>query len=265
MTGRLRELSEAQLHALAAALRAGRLSPPYVRRTLAHVVGGPGWLADELNALAAQGLGPAAIAWGASGLAEERASWRARWAGVELTWTGPAELATDTRDTGAVARQLFASAERSLLVCTYALDSGAKGAPLLELLRARMADTPTLQVHFYVHLSRAYGDDRPADLLLREHGARLRAEVFPWDRPPRVLTDRRALAPGGGPRASLHAKVIVRDQRETLITSANLTEAAQERNVEAGVRIDDAGFARRVVGQFERLERERVLVEVPLG
>lgn len=265
MSGRLRELSEELLRALSAALRAGRLRPPYVRRTVEHLVGGPPWLADELNLLGAQGLGPAAIAWGAGALAEERAAWRARWSGVELTWTGPQEVATDTRDTGAVARQLFASAERSLLVSTYALDVGAKGAPLLEVLRSRMAAQPALQVRFYIHLARAFGDERPAELLLSEHGRRLRAEVFPWERAPRVLTDRRALAPGGGPRASLHAKVIVRDDAETLITSANLTEAAQERNVEAGVRIEDRIFARRVTEQFDQLEQQGLLVEVHLG
>ena len=64
------------------------------------------------------------------------------------------------------------------------------------------------------------------------------------------------------PRACLHAKVIVRDDVQTLITSANLTEAAQERNVEAGVLIGDAAFARGVVGQFDRLVAAEVLVEV---
>ena len=42
------------------------------------------------------------------------------------------------------------------------------------------------------------------------------------------------------------------DERLTLLTSANLTEAAHERNIEAGVMIDDARLAERVVRQFDQ-------------
>jgi phosphatidylserine/phosphatidylglycerophosphate/cardiolipin synthase-like enzyme len=80
-----------------------------------------------------------------------------------------------------------------------------------------------------------------------------------------VFYDRRSLEPGHSRRACLHAKVIVRDEVQTLITSANLTEAAQERNVEAGVLLDDRAFARGVVGQFERLVRGQYLVPLSLG
>lgn len=259
MTGRLRELPEGVLWALATALRTGKLKPPFTRATVEHVVGGPPWLADELTALP---VPPAAMAWGLELLAQERAAWRSRWDGIALTWTGPEEVVTETRDTGAVARQLFAGAHRSLLVSTYALDEGAKGENLLSVLRARMMAHPDLDVRFYVNLAREYGDDRPSAMVLAEHTRRLQEKVFTWEPRPAVYYDRRALEPGHGARACLHAKVIVRDGTQTLITSANLTEAAQERNVEAGVLIDDAAFARGVVGQFERLVAAGVLVGV---
>lgn len=262
MSGRIRALSEGVLRALAAALRAGRLAPPYTRLAVEHLVGGPGWLTNELNALAAQGLGPAAIAWGAEALADERAAWRVRWAGVELTWTGPEELVTETRDTGAVARQLFASAERSLLVSTFALDGGAKGENLLGVLRARMGERPDLCVRLFLNLARPFEDERPTQVILEEHVRRLQRDVLTWEPRPRVFYDRRALEATYGARASLHAKVIVADDRQTLITSANLTEAAQERNIEAGVLIDDGAFAGRVVGQFERLVGRGVLKQL---
>ena len=41
------------------------------------------------------------------------------------------------------------------------------------------------------------------------------------------------------------------DGRWTLLTSANFTEAAHERNIEAGVVIDDAQLAERVTRQFD--------------
>ena len=259
MTGRLRELPEGVLTALASALRTGKLKPPFSRATVEHLVGGPPWLADELTAT---GQGAAALAWGLDLLAQERAEWRSRWDGIALTWTGPEDVATETRDTGAVARQLFGGARRSLLVSTYALDEGAKGENLLAVLRTRMTAHPDLDVRFYVNLAREYGDERPAATLLAAHVHRLREQVFTWEPRPAVFYDRRALEPGHGTRACLHAKLIVRDEAQTLITSANLTEAAQERNVEAGVLIDDGAFARGVVGQFERLVGAGVLVGV---
>lgn len=261
MNGRLRELPEGILWALATALRTGKLKPPFSRATVEHMIGGPPWLAAELAALE---LAPAAMAWGVELLAQERAEWRSRWDGIALTWTGPEDVVTETRDTGAVARQLFAGAHRSLLVSTYALDEGAKGENLLGILRQRMV-MRELDVRFYVNLPREYEDDRPTATILAEHVRRLREKVFTWEPRPAVFYDRRALEPGHGPRACLHAKVIVRDEVQTLITSANLTEAAQERNVEAGVLIDDAAFARGVVGQFERLVGAGVLVGARIG
>lgn len=260
MNGRLHEVPEGILWALISALRAGRLKPPYSRATVEHIVGGPAWLADELTAT---GQPVASLVWGLELLARERTDWRRRWDGIALTWTGPEDLVTETRDTGAVARQLFGGAERSLLVSTYALDEGAKGENLLALLRTRMAARPELDVRFFVNLAREYGDDRPAATLLAEHTRRLRDTVFTWEPRPAVYFDRRALEPGHGPRACLHAKVIVRDEVQTLLTSANLTEAAQERNVEAGVLIEDGAFARGVVSQFDRLRAAGVLVPVP--
>lgn len=262
MNGRLHEVPEGILWALVAALRTGKLRPPFSRATVEHMVGGPPWLAEELTAA---GQPVPALVWGLELLARERADWRMRWGGVALTWTGPEDVVTETRDTGAVARQLFAGAHRSLLVSTYALDEGAKGENLLAILRLRMTARPELGVRFYINLSREYADERPTAMILSEHAHRLREMVFTWEPRPAVFYDRRALEPGYGPRACLHAKVIVRDDVQTLITSANLTEAAQERNVEAGVLIDDAEFARGVVGQFERLVAAGVLVEARLA
>lgn len=264
MTGRLRELPEGVLAALAAALRAGKLGDPFTRASVQHLVGGPGWLAGELSSLFARGISVDAMAWGIGLLVDERARGRGRWDGVSLTWTGPGDVVTQTRDTYAVARQLFAEARRSLVVSTYVLDAGAKGENLLAILRDRMAAWVDLDVRFYVNLGREFNDARPSETILAEHLKRLRTEIFTWERWPSVFYDRRALEPGKGPRSCLHAKVIVRDEIETLVTSANLTEAAQERNIEAGVLIDDAAFARNVIGQFERLVSAGYLIPLLL-
>ncbi len=64
-------------------------------------------------------------------------------------------------------------------------------------------------------------------------------------------------------KACLHAKCIVIDEERALITSANFTEAAQERNIEAGVMIADASLARALKAQFDTLVDRGALRRVP--
>ena len=43
------------------------------------------------------------------------------------------------------------------------------------------------------------------------------------------------------------------DERHALVTSANFTDRGQTRNIEAGVLIDDPGFAARLARQWRGL------------
>ena len=67
---------------------------------------------------------------------------------------------------------------------------------------------------------------------------------------------------GHGPRACLHAKVVVVDEERVLLTSANFSEAAHERNIEAGALVEDAVLAKATVRQFEALVGAGVLVRL---
>jgi phosphatidylserine/phosphatidylglycerophosphate/cardiolipin synthase-like enzyme len=77
-----------------------------------------------------------------------------------------------------------------------------------------------------------------------------------------VLYDQRALSSSPGPRACLHAKCLIVDDERALVTSANFTEAAMDRNIEAGVMVEDAGFASRLRAQFDALERSEYIKSV---
>jgi phosphatidylserine/phosphatidylglycerophosphate/cardiolipin synthase-like enzyme len=63
--------------------------------------------------------------------------------------------------------------------------------------------------------------------------------------------------------ACLHAKCVVVDEERLLITSANFTEAAHERNIEAGVLMRDRVVARAIRSQFEMLVVQGRLERVP--
>jgi phosphatidylserine/phosphatidylglycerophosphate/cardiolipin synthase-like enzyme len=76
------------------------------------------------------------------------------------------------------------------------------------------------------------------------------AENWPFGEPhPRLYYDKRALKPGP-PWCSLHAKCVVIDGARAFVSSANFTQRGQERNIEVGVLIEDAGFASYLAGQW---------------
>lgn len=61
--------------------------------------------------------------------------------------------------------------------------------------------------------------------------------MAPDRRLPRVFYDPRALEMDSHKKACLHAKCIVVDRKEVFVSSANFTEAAQERYLEVGLLI----------------------------
>ena len=54
-------------------------------------------------------------------------------------------------------------------------------------------------------------------------------------------------------RAVLHAKCVVIDGRIAFVSSANFTEAAQERNIEVGVLVRSELIAERIINFFTAL------------
>lgn len=89
------------------------------------------------------------------------------------------------------------------------------------------------------------------------------ASSFPT---PTSASDPRALAFGAGAKAAaLHAKAIAVDDRRAFVTSANFTEAAHNRNIEAGVLVDSAPFATSLRLQFDSLLEAGHLRRLPLA
>jgi phosphatidylserine/phosphatidylglycerophosphate/cardiolipin synthase-like enzyme len=63
-------------------------------------------------------------------------------------------------------------------------------------------------------------------------------------------------------RACLHAKCIVVDGESVFVSSANFTEAAQERNIEVGVLLRSRLLADRLVLHFDTLLAQSMLTPV---
>jgi len=68
--------------------------------------------------------------------------------------------------------------------------------------------------------------------------------------------------PKDGAYGLQHSKVVIVDSKIAFITSANLSDAAAEKNLEAGVIVRDAGFASKLRQRFSRLRAAGQLTEL---
>ena len=67
----------------------------------------------------------------------------------------------------------------------------------------------------------------------------------------------------GGPGGVLHAKAIVADDDAVFVTSANLTEAALDRNIEVGILFRDRALASSWSSHFQGLIHQGLLSPLP--
>jgi phosphatidylserine/phosphatidylglycerophosphate/cardiolipin synthase-like enzyme len=232
------ELSGARLEQLAAALgrrggevvtEVGLQADGFERAQTAHLVG--------LSATSARVVVEAV-------LAERTVHPRPE---LELVWTGREGGPTMSRDTAQVLPALFARAQRRVIVAGFAFH-GAHA--IFEPLHARAA--AGVEVEFFIHVDGTGRDPRMS-------AEDFFASSWPWrDATPRLYYDARA--DDGDGASTMHAKCVVVDEREVLVTSANFTGRAQRRNVELGVLIHDDRFAAQVAGQWRALVAQRLFV-----
>ena len=244
---------------LVSALESGLLGPSPTLASLRSVLGDR----EDAEALAASLLelgrlgisGPAAAAWLRT---VERAVARTR--KPDLVWSGPEVPGLHARDTRRVYEELLGSAERSIWASTYAFFDGPKA---FEVLARRMETTPPLRVTLLLNIQRKRGDTTASEQLVRRFADHFWKTDWPGSSRPSVFYDPRALDPEG-PGGVLHAKAVVADD-EAFITSANLTEAALDRNIELGVLIRDRAVALAVGGYFRSLIDRDLLKPLPLA
>lgn len=244
----LTALSEVELERIARAVRQEITPSPVTSSALSDLsVGG--------RASSLAGLDPIAVLAVVEAVLAERR--RAEDTKVDLVWTGPDVAASTARDTAVVVRELFARAERSVLVAGFSFDHGADiFAPLQQVMKVRGVDAS-----IFLDLPRApRGGVDVATHLQREIDAFLAAN-WPFGAPiPRLFYDPRTVEPTS--TASLHAKCIVVDDCRALVTSANFTARGQERNVEVGVLVNSEKLARALVHQWRNAAEAGVFRQV---
>ena len=155
------------------------------------------------------------------------------------------------RDTQVVVQDLFRNAEHSVLVAGYEL---YQAAPVFRTLADRMSEEPRPSLRMFLNVKRPLGDTSTDSELIAAFAHRFRTQHWPRDRPlPEIYFDPRSLAIDTKQRAVLHAKCVVVDGRTAFVSSANFTEAAQERNIEVGVLVRSEVIADRLITFFAAL------------
>lgn len=254
----LHRLPSASLRALSASLRSGALSVGLSRFAVQQAAGAAAAEVEaELRGLETASMSRAQIAIVLEAIADARETRPEASSLFDLVLSGPELQGTPTADTGAVVRALIAGAQREVLLVTYAIHDGAT---LFEPLAARMAAVPELKVTFVVHIGRSQGDTSLDGEIVRRFATEFKARHWPWAAQPAIFYDPRGLSTAMDQRSSMHAKCIAVDRRRGLITSANFTEAAQRRNIEAGVLLRHEPTVERLVSYFDGLRRSEQLV-----
>ena len=121
-----------------------------------------------------------------------------------------------------------------------------------------MDTTPTLHVTLLLNIQRRWGDTSAPNELVRRFADRFWGTDWPGASRPAVYYDPRSLEPDG-PSGVLHAKAVVADDEAVFVTSANLTEAALDRNIEVGLLVRDRALAASGSSHFRGLIDRRFL------
>lgn len=231
------ELGDAHVRALAAAYRSADTYTAGAADAVCQAV--PASHRDHVDPLNRAWAGTPDTQGSSVGLALETALAAKRLdatATVDVVVTGPDSPAAPVRLTSEVVRQLIDSARQRVTLISYA---AYRMPAILSALHAAAARG--VQVDLILESPENLGGGG---------GAAAYAEYRTYHWP----TDQRE-----PPDAKLHAKAVIVDSRDVLLTSANMTTAAYDKNIEFGVLCRGGTTAHRVQRHFDALIARGVL------
>jgi hypothetical protein len=253
----LAQLGKGDLVSISNALRSRRLSPPFSPASVSRITGSQtaSAVASALQTVVDSGLGSESLAASIDLLVEALEKRGLIEDFAQLVMTAPTESGAYHRDTRVVVADLFRRAECSITLAGYAVHQGKR---IFEDLATRMQLIPSLQVRLFLHLAVRPDDASPASTIAR-FAQEFRTRHWPdAHRLPEVYYDRRTLELPAGPSVAFHAKCVILDDRELFVSSANFTEAAQNRNVELGVLLISPSLARQATTFLSELVNDGI-------
>jgi phosphatidylserine/phosphatidylglycerophosphate/cardiolipin synthase-like enzyme len=140
---------------------------------------------------------------------------------IEVAWTYPGPSRPGLRTTGGVAREIIDDSKSTLLVVGYTVTVDPRLSGLAAQTSTAIASAAERGVVVTAVLHR---DANRRALLQAWKGGAPEPSVFTWP----VADD---------DKASIHAKLLIADRRDGLVTSANLTYHGFEGTIEMGLRV----------------------------
>lgn len=162
---------------------------------------------------------------------------------VRTVWSGPSTPAVPVRATAQALVEVIREAHEELLAMTYAAHPYPALTQALTEAAARGVKTHVV-VETLAGARGLLSGLEPADAFASVPGLRL----WHWPRDS-----------AGHPHSRQHAKLAVADRRTLFLGSANLTESAARRNIEAGVLVSGGEAPRRAAEHIVELQRLGIL------
>lgn len=248
----LSDLSSTSLGTLAQALRHGSLAYDVSETSIGQVLpSAPASVIAELTRLSEEEQ------WSASQIAYLLESLRHSKLEApnlehlfEIVLSGPKSEAVPTRDTQAVFKELIAAAQSEVILASYAIYNGRE---LFSSLIEKHESIPDFKTTFYLDIPRKRGDSTLSSQIVSQYRDEFFAKQWPSEKRPELHYLSNSLDMDWKVRSSMHAKLIIIDRTTVMISSANLTQAAQTKNIEAGVIVSNKNTAQRLANHFESL------------
>jgi len=210
---------------------------------------------DAINSVAKFGLnGIGTAAWIRSISEASKAT-----PGPALVWSGPEVPGVHTRRTRQVYQELFSTFKHSLWLSSFVYFDGSSA---FEMLANRLDHNPSLEVCLFLNIQRKKHDTCSPTELVRRFTDQFWTKDWPGINRPRVFYDPRSLIMDTT-SSVLHAKAVVADSEVVFVTSANMTDAAFDRNYELGILSHDRELAASVGRHFQILVEKNLLHPLP--
>jgi cardiolipin synthase A/B len=165
---------------------------------------------------------------------------------IELVWTGPSTASVAMRKTEQALIQVIDAATERLFITSLVAYSVPSIMRALESAIRR-----NVKISMLLEESDEHSGSISFDLIGKMKIALPTANIFSWaDKGERF---------GGG---KVHAKIVVADERECFVSSANLTGHAMAKNMEAGILIRGGTVPRDLHRHLEALETMHLVVKV---
>lgn len=201
-------------------------------------------LAEFATVASTSGLSPKEIASALEAAAETSERFHAENT-VDILWTGPTTTAVPVRRMEQSLCELIDSAKQKLLVVSFVAYKADKIYTAI-----RSAIERGVRVSFLTEASKENGGSLevdPTGILKKKFPE---ADFYRWENPDPAHP------------AVVHVKCAIADESKALVTSANLTGAAMENNMELGLMISSRRVSSRMAAHFAALVTEHILKKV---